>query len=416
MDSHRPVQPLRKGDRMSDLQLHDPATYADGFPHETFRELRSRGAVHHFDHPTWSSGFWAVVRHPELVRVSRESQTFRNAPHPFLEQSADDDQSGSSGLLISLDAPAHQKMRMLVSRGFTPKRVADLEQGVRTRVDRILGELAGRNSCDLVEDIALWLPLHVIADLVGVPEADRRQIFDWTEQTFGFDPSVTPEQRANAAIAMYGYADAMCEERKRAPRDDLMSVLLEAEVDGEQLTQMQIALFFLLLQNAGSETTRNLITTGLVTLLEYPDQYARLRDDPSRLPVAIEELLRHSTPVMQFTRTAATDVEIGGQQISAGERVLLVYSSANRDESVFADADAIDIARQPNPHVAFGAGGPHFCLGANLARQEGRVMFEAILSRFDGLKVEADPDLLPRVNSNLIDGFSHVPISWTALR
>ena len=215
---------------------------------------------------------------------------------------------------------------------------------------------------------------------------------------------------------MYAYADAMCEERKTAPRDDLMSVLLEAEVDGEQLTQMQIDLFFMLLQNAGSETTRNLITTGLVTLLEHPDQYAYLREDLGRLPVAIEELLRHATPVMQFTRTAIHDTEIDGQQIRAGERVLMVYSSANRDESVFAGADGIDVSRQPNPHVAFGAGGPHFCLGANLARQEGRVMFEAILSRFEGLKVEADPATLPRVNSNLIDGFSEVPISWTGLR
>lgn len=401
---------------MTDLQLHDPTTYAGGFPHETFRELRARGAIHHMDHPGWSEGYWAVVRHPELVRVSRETQTFRNAPHPFLEQSADDDQSGTSALLISLDAPEHQKMRMLISKGFTPKRVAELETRVRARVDRIIGELADRDRCDLVEDLALWLPLHVIADLVGVPEEDRRQVFEWTEQTFGFDPSVTADQRAAAAMAMYAYADAMCEERKTAPRDDLMSVLLEAEVDGEQLTQMQIDLFFMLLQNAGSETTRNLITTGLVTLLEHPDQYAYLREDLGRLPVAIEELLRHATPVMQFTRTAIHDTEIDGQQIRAGERVLMVYSSANRDESVFAGADGIDVSRQPNPHVAFGAGGPHFCLGANLARQEGRVMFEAILSRFEGLKVEADPATLPRVNSNLIDGFSEVPISWTGLR
>lgn len=400
---------------MSDLQLHDPATYAAGFPHEVFRELRAAGAVHHVEHPSWPDGMWAVVRHPELVRVSRESQTFRNAPHPFLEQSADDDQSGASGLLISLDAPEHQKMRMLISKGFTPKRVADLEARIRERVDRIIDGLVDRDGCDLVEDIALWLPLHVIADLVGVPEEDRRQVFEWTEQTFGFDPAVTAEERANAALAMYSYADAMCEERKAHPRDDLMSVLLEAEVDGERLTQLQIDLFFMLLQNAGSETTRNLITTGLVTLLEHPDQFAALKADPSLLPVAIEELLRHATPVMQFTRTATRDTEIAGQRISEGERVLMVYASANRDEQVFAGADSIDIRRQPNPHVAFGAGGPHYCLGANLARQEGRIMFEALLGRFEGLRVEADPAILPRVNSNLIDGFANVPISWSGV-
>ncbi len=397
------------------LPLHAASTYAAGFPYEYFEQLRAEGAVHHFDHPAWENGYWAVVRHPELVRVSRESQHFRNAPNPFLPDGPMADETGSSGLLISLDAPEHQKMRMLISKGFTPKRVAALEGRLRQRVDAILDGLAERNSCDLVEDIALWLPLHVIADLVGVPEEDRRQVFQWTEDTFGFDPAVTADERTQAAFAMYAYADAMCEERKTAPRDDLMSVLLEAEVDGDRLTQMQIDLFFMLLQNAGSETTRNLITSGLVGLLAQPEQYAALHADRSKLPVAIEELLRFTTPVMQFTRHATTDVEIGGVQIREGDNVLMVYTSANRDDSVFPDADRIDIDRAPNPHVAFGAGGPHFCLGANLARIEGRVMFESILDRFEGLRVEGDPAGFTRVNSNLIDGFSHVPIAWDSM-
>jgi len=398
------------------LALHDPATYAQGFPHEYFRELREQGPIAHFDHPAWPDGFWAVVRHAETVRVSRESQNFRNAPHPFLEMSADDDQSGTSGLLISLDAPDHQKMRMLISKGFTPKRVADLETRIHERVEGIVSALADRDGCDLVEDLALWLPLHVIADLVGVPEADRRQVFDWTEKTFGFDPAVTAEERGEAAMAMYLYADAMCAERQDHPRDDLMSVLLHADIDGEKLTQMQIDLFFMLLQNAGSETTRNLITTGMVELLQRPDQYALLQEDRSRIPVAIEELLRFATPVMQFTRTATTDVEIGGQTIREGERVLMVYSSANRDERSFTDPDELDVLRHPNPHVAFGAGGPHFCLGANLARLEGRVMFDTILSRFEGMRIEGDPASFRRVNSNLIDGFATVPIGWDSIR
>jgi cytochrome P450 len=403
---------------MTDLELplHDPTTYQNGFPHEYFRELREHGAVFHAAHPSWERGYWVVVRHPELTRVSRETEHFRNAPHPFLEQGAGDDQSGTSGLLISLDAPEHQKMRLLIQKGFTPKRVADLEQKVRERVERIISDLADRNSADLVEDLALWLPLHVIADLVGVPEADRRQVFEWTEKTFGFDPAVTAEERSEAAMAMYMYADAMCEERQDDPRDDLMSVLLHAEVDGERLTQMQLDLFFMLLQNAGSETTRNLITTGTVELLKEPDQYRAVQQDHRMIPIAIEELLRHATPVMQFTRTAITDIELGGQQIRAGDRVLMVYSSANRDAAVFDDPDRIDVTRSPNPHVAFGAGGPHFCLGANLARLEGRVMFETILSRFEGLRVEADESSLRRVNSNLIDGFAEVPIGWDAIR
>jgi cholest-4-en-3-one 26-monooxygenase len=395
------------------LALHDPATYARGFPYEYYCRLRDDEPVSHSEHPSWERGYWVVARHEDVQHVSRDSQTFHNAPHPFLEAGGNDD--GTSALLISLDGAEHLKLRKLINRGFTPRRVADLTDRIRKRTDSIIDTLAERRACDLVEDVALWLPLHVIADLVGVPEADRRQVFDWTELTFGFDASVTPEQRRQAALAMYDYADAMCEERRATPRDDLMSVLLTAEVDGERLTQMQIDLFFMLLQNAGSETTRNLITSGTLALLQQPEQLDRLRHDLSLLPVAIEELLRFVTPVIQFTRTAVADTTVGGQPIAAGDRVLLVYSSANRDERAFAEPDRVDVTREPNDHVAFGAGGPHFCLGASLARLEAREMFEAILTRFKGLAVAADPTELPRVNSSLIDGFSHLPVTWDAL-
>lgn len=398
------------------LVLHDPHTYSQGFPHEHFRELRANAPVSHHDHPGWPDGYWAVVRHADVQRVSRDSATFRNAPHPFLDATADRPEGGAEGLLISLDAPEHLKLRKLINRGFTPKRVADLTDRIRARVDGIIDGLRDHDGCDLVNDLALWLPLHVIADLVGVPEADRKQVFEWTELTFGFDESVTPEQRSEAAMAMYAYADAMCVERQKEPRDDLMSVLLHAEVDGERLTQMQIDLFFMLLQNAGSETTRNLITSGTVALLEHPDQLALLRSDLDLLPSAIEELLRYVTPVIQFTRTAAVDTEVGGQRIRAGERVLMVYASANRDEMVFENPDTIDITRNPNDHVAFGAGGPHFCLGANLARLEAKVMFESILTRFEGLALDCDPATMPRVYSNLIDGFARLPVRWDAIR
>jgi cholest-4-en-3-one 26-monooxygenase len=398
------------------LALHDPATYEHGFPYEEFRRLRDDDPVSHFDHPVWENGFWALTRHADVQHASRDTQAFRNAPNPFLEVGATEEGSGTSALLISLDGAEHVKLRKLINRGFTPRRVADLRDQIRKRTDTIIDSLAGNTSCDLVEDVALWLPLHVIADLVGVPEADRRQVFDWTELTFGFDASVTAEERGEAAVAMYEYADAMCEERRKTPRDDLMSVLLAAEVDGEKLTQMQIDLFFMLLQNAGSETTRNLITSGTLALLEQPDQLELVKNDLSLLPVAIEELLRYVTPVMQFSRTAAFDTEVGGQPIAAGEHVLLVYSSANRDERAFASPDLVDVRRTPNDHVAFGAGGPHYCLGASLARLEGKEMFEAILTRFDGLAVAADPAGLPRVSSCLIDGFSHLPVTWKTLR
>jgi cholest-4-en-3-one 26-monooxygenase len=401
---------------MTALVLHDPETYDRGFPHDHFRELRASDPVSHHEHPYWERGYWVIARHDDVQRVSRDSARFRNHPHPFLADQPDEELAGMSELLICLDAPEHSQLRKLISRGFTPRRVADLTDRIHARVDAILGGLGDRRSCDLVTDVAVWLPLHVIADLVGVPEEDRKQVFEWTELTFGFDPSVTMDQRGEAAAMMYGYADQLCEQRRAEPRDDLMSVLLDADVDGERLTQMQIGLFFLLLQNAGSETTRNLITTGTVALLQQPDQLQRLRDDLSLLPSAIEELLRFVSPVMHFTRHAVMDSEVGGRVIAAGDRVVLAYASANRDEQVFEAPDRLDVARRPNDHVAFGAGGPHYCLGASLARLEAKVMFEAIITRIEGLEVDGTLDAFPRVYSNLIDGFAHLPIRWSALR
>jgi len=396
---------------MHDLVIHDPLTYAGGFPYDAFRELRDNEPVSRRPLPDGRS-YWAVTRHADVQRVSRDSEVFINAPHPFLDVEEAGADAGTSELLIAKDAPEHIKLRKLVNRGFTPKRVADLTERLTGRVDSIIDGLADRNGCDLVHDLALWLPLHVIADLVGVPEQDRKKVFDWTEITFGFDASTTAEERADAAMQMYLYADQMCVERQANPRDDLMSVLLHAEVDGEKLTQMQIDVFFMLLQNAGSETTRNLITTGLLSLIEQPAAMQRLRSDLNLLPTAIEELLRFTTPVMQFMRTATRETEIADTAIAAGDRVLMVYSSANRDERAFERPDELDVGREPNDHVAFGAGGPHFCLGASLARLEAKVMFEALLTRFHGLAVDGDPATFPRVHSNLIDGYAHLPITW----
>ena len=396
--------------------LHQPGTYAQGFPYDVFRDLRDHDPVSHHEHPLWERGYWAVTRHADVQRVSRDWNGFHNAPNPFLPGDADlVDESGSSLLMISLDPPDHTKLRKLISSGFTPRRINDLAAQVKARVDSVIDSVAERGECDLVRDVALWLPLHAIADLVGVPEEDRKQIFDWTELTFGFDADTTAEERGEAALSMYAYADAMCAERANDPRDDLMSVLLHAEIDGDRLDQMQIAVFFLLLQNAGSETTRNLITTGMLTLLEHPDDLARLRGDLSILPVAIEELLRLATPVMSFTRMATKDTEIGGQAVAEGDRVLMVYASANRDERAFDDPDGLHLTRDPNDHVAFGAGGPHFCLGASLARIEARVMFEQIVTRFEGLAPDGDPAAMPRVYSNLIDGFMELPITWKSI-
>jgi cholest-4-en-3-one 26-monooxygenase len=399
------------------LDLWDPLTYAHGAPYEEYRRLRDEQPVFRAPHPVWEQGFWVVSRHADVLRVSRDSDTFSNSPNPFLpDDSGAIGDDGTSELLISLDPPRHTRMRKLVNRGFTPRRVADLTAGIQAQVDRLIDSVADRNECDMVGDIAVELPLQVIADLVGVPEEDRHKVFHWTELSFGFDPSVTPEQRGEAAVNMYMYADQMCEIRKTEKHDDLISVLMEGEVEGERLTQMQIDVFFLLLQNAGSETTRNLITSGTLALLQHPEQLELLRADPSLLPNAIEELLRYTTPVVQFTRRAKRDTEVGGQAIQAGDVVAMQYVSANRDERAFDEPDRLDITREVSQHVAFGAGGPHFCLGASLARLEARIMFEAIVTRMEGLEVTEDPATLPRVHSNLIDGFARMPIRWDRIR
>ena len=395
------------------VDLWDPRTFDAGAPYDELRRLRDESPVFKASHPVWEDGYWCVMRHADVIRVSRDSETFSNQPNPFLpDGTGQADDGSSSELLISLDPPRHTRVRKLINRGFTPRRVADLSERIQDQVDRLIDSVADKDGCDLVNEIAMELPLQVIADLVGVPHEDRHQIFHWTEMTFGFDPEVTPEQRGEAAMDMFMYADKMCEIRKTEPRDDLISILMDSEVEGEKLTQMQIDAFFMLLQNAGSETTRNLITSGTLALLQHPDQATRLRTDLSLLPNAIEEMLRYVTPVMQFVRHARADCEVAGQHVKAGDKVAMWYTSANRDERRYAEPDTLDITREVNDHVAFGAGGPHFCLGASLARLEARMMFEAILTRFEGLEVAGDPSSLPRVNSNLIDGYATMPVRW----
>ena len=342
------------------------------------------------------------------------SRTHRTRSSP---RTPEFDDGGTSLLLISLDPPEHTKLRKLISSGFTPRRINDLAGHVKARVDSVIDAVADRGECDLVKDIALWLPLHAIADLVGVPEADRRQVFEWTELTFGFDPDVPPERRMDAAMAMYAYADAMCAERRAHPRDDLMSVLLEADIDGDKLTDMQLSAFFMLLQNAGSETTRNLITTGTLALLERPDQLDKLRSDLSLLPTAIEELLRYSTPVMSFTRTATRDTEVGGSSDPGGRpRADRVRLREPRRPGIRSTRRDRRHPRPERPRRVRRRRARTSVSARTSPGSESKLMFEAILTRFDGLEVTADPAELPRVHSNLIDGFAEMPVRWSGVR
>jgi len=398
---------------MQNWPIHHPKNFQNGFDHDYFAYLRANKPIFKQEHVSYPDGYWNLVRHKDVAYVSRHYQLFSSRPNPFLDTGEGNDMDEAElEFLISLDPPDHTKMRKLINRGFTPRRIQDLEARIQEIVDGLIDKVAENKSCDMVSEIAVELPLQVIADLVGVPTEDRHYIFELTEATFGFDRTVSPEERHKAAAEMYAYADKMCEIRQDSPQNDLISVILHAEIDGEKLTQMQIDLFFMLLQNAGSETTRNLITSGTLALLNHPDQMEILQADETKIPQAIEELLRYVTPVMQFKRIATQDTTVADVEIKAGEPIVMWYPSANRDETVFENPNQLDVERAPSLHVAFGAGGPHFCLGASLARLELQIMFRELLTRFKGLELDTEQSKLPRVWSNLIDGLAEMPIRW----
>jgi cholest-4-en-3-one 26-monooxygenase len=290
--------------------------------------------------------------------------------------------------------------------------VRDLETQIEGYADGIIDAVCERGSADFVEEISAELPLLVIAELLGVPQEDRRMVFDWSNRMIGSEdpeyqlPDTDPGE---AAVAVFSYAEELAANRRLAPRQDLVSVLLDAEVEGEKLDQLELDLFFLLLIVAGNETTRNLMSGAMHAFFDHPDQWQLLLKDRSLLPSAVEEMLRWVTPVMHFRRTAVMDTELGGQQIKEGDKVVFWHTSANRDEKAFDHPDTFDITRTPNNHIAFGGGGPHFCLGANLARMEITVMFDRLLSRIPDITLNGD---VQRLQSNFINGTKHIPVAF----
>jgi cholest-4-en-3-one 26-monooxygenase len=315
-----------------------------------------------------------------------------------------------------MDPPDHTRYRKLVNRGFTPRMIAALEERVRELTANILDEAMAAGECDFVVDIAAELPLEVIAELLGVPREDRHKLFDWSNRMVGSeDPEYLVDQSlvAEAQIEMFMYAQQLAEQRRADPREDIVTTLLTAEVDGDTLSELDFNLFFMLLSVAGNETTRNAIAHGMNAFLENPDQWARLAADPSgMIGSATEEVLRWASPVLYFRRNARQDVTLRDVTIKAGEKISLWYISANRDEDVWDDPFTFDIGRDPNPHIAFGGGGPHFCLGAQLARLEIRVLFEELVRRVPGgVQQLGAPD---RLRSNFIGGIKHLPVRLAA--
>jgi cholest-4-en-3-one 26-monooxygenase len=400
---------------LTEIDLCNPDSFVDGVPHEWFAYLRREAPVHwHPDPASFGGGWWAVTRYEDAVTVNRDYEHFSSARSATLFHDFDEEVLAQQRMMmLNMDPPLHTRYRRLVNKGFTPRMIRDLEGKVVVATDGIIDAVCERGSADFVEEIAAELPLQVIADLMGVPQEDRHLVFDWSNRMIGAeDPEyqVTPEASTQASMELYAYAHELCEKKRLDPHEDLFSVLTQAEIEGDQLSQLELDLFFLLLSVAGNETTRNLISGGMVAFFDHPDQWEKLRADRSLLPSAIEEMLRYVSPVMHFRRQAMSDVVIGDQKVSEGDKVIFWHVSANRDESVFDDPDSFDVARNPNNHMAFGGGGPHFCLGANLARMEIRVMYDRLLERLPDIRLDGE---VQRLRSNFINGVKHIPVAFS---
>jgi cytochrome P450 len=317
------------------------------------------------------------------------------------------------GSMINMDAPRHTKLRKIVNRGFTPRHIRTLEESVRERARTVVDAVAEKGHCDFVAEIAAPMPLQIVCDMMGIPPSDEHRIFELTNIILGVgDPEYVSsiEELMAAGFELYQYGLDLAEDRRRNPRDDIATTLMHAEVDGEQLKPTELGSFFVLLVVAGNETTRTAISHGMLALTRCPDERSRWRADFDGVsPTAVEEIVRWATPVINFRRTAAHDTEIGGQKIKAGDKVVMFYQSANRDERVFHDPYRFDVTRSPNEHVGFGGGGPHFCLGAQLARMEIHVLFEELVRRVPRVESLGPPD---RLRSNFIGGIKHLPVRF----
>ncbi|HEY7053337.1 MAG TPA: cytochrome P450 [Mycobacterium sp.] len=404
-----------------DVDLTDLDRFAIGFPHHVFDALRRESPVWFHpatQHSPGGEGFWVLSRYADIVDAAADAATFSS------ETGGDRDGGGTTledmarewaiGVLLNMmDDPRHAKFRRLLTPSVAPRTIAAIEQDLRRRAVEVVDAALDKGDCDFLVDVAAELPLQAVAQLIGVPQQDRHQLLNWANVTLDYEDREIGEATARtqqASAEMFEYGGGLLELKRREPADDLLSVVANGVIDGEPLTDMEQHMFFSLIIAAGSETTRNSIALGTLALTEHPDTLESLRADRSLLPGAVEEILRWASSTPYNRRTATRDVEIGGQQIRAGDKVTLWWASANRDESVFTDPYVFDIARKPNPHLAFGRGA-HFCLGAALARMEIRVVLEALL---DKVAVVTLTGPVEYVRSNKHAGVRHMPVHLTA--
>jgi cholest-4-en-3-one 26-monooxygenase len=397
------------------FDLTDPDLYANRVPHEEFAALRRAAPVRWNPQPSDmgfnDGGFWAVTRHKDIVAISRDSDTFSSYENGaivrFPSGNTRDQVELQRVIMLNTDPPHHTKIRGIVSRGFTPRAINDLRDVLTQRAATIVATALEQGTGDFVTDVACELPLQAIAELIGVPQEDRHKLFTWSNDMVGYDDPDYQGDGETAAAEVLGYSMLMAEDRRACPREDIVTRLVNAQVDGEELTSDEFGFFVILLAVAGNETTRNAISHGMLAFLDNPAQWELFKAGRPR--TAVDEVVRWSTPVTVFQRTATRDVELGGQQIKAGQRVGMFYRSANFDEEVFDNPAQFDIARDPNPHVGFGGTGAHYCLGANLARLEIDLMFNAIADAMPDITKAGDPQ---RLRSGWLNGIKRLPVSY----
>ncbi|HKC50001.1 MAG TPA: cytochrome P450 [Myxococcota bacterium] len=393
------------------IDLDNPDNFVSGTPHHWFKQLRREAPVH-WHKERDGIGFWCLTKYEDVKFVSRNPQLFSSwLGGTNIADRPEEALMGMRMIMLNMDPPQHVKFRRIVQRGFTPQMTAKQEPYLRGLSRRIVDAVAQRGECEFVEELAAELPLQVICELMGVPLEDRKLIFELSNKLIGFDDPEfqnTEEDARAASVQMFGYAMKLAERYRREPADNLTTTLMNVEIDGEKLSEIEFCSFFLLLLVAGNETTRTVTTNGMRALLAHPEQLELLAKNPFLVPTAVEEFVRFDPAVHYFRRTATQDTEIRGKKIAKGQKVVLWYPSANRDEDVFSDPDRFDVTRQDNQHLAFGIG-EHYCLGANLARLELTVIFQEMLTRLKNPRLAAPPR---RLRSNFINGVKEMRIEF----
>jgi cholest-4-en-3-one 26-monooxygenase len=395
----------------------DPDLYRTRVPARELAELRRAAPVWWVAQRPGSAGFdddgyWAVTRHADILAISKTPEVYSSSENTALIRFAEGTPRESIDMqriiLLNMDPPDHTKLRGIVSRGFAPRAIGSLRQALADRAERIVASALETGTGDFVADVAMELPLQAICELLGVPQEDRGKIFSWSNRMVGYDErSRDDDDGMVAATEILGYSLAMAEERRARPRDDIVTKLISAEIDGSQLSDDEFGFFVLMLAVAGNETTRNAIAHGMLALLDHPEQWELFK--AARPDTAADEIVRWATPITVFQRTATRDTILGGQEIKAGQRLGLFYRSANFDEEVFADPWRFDIRRSPNPHLGFGGLGTHYCLGANLAKLEIELIFNAIADAMPDIALAGEP---VRLRSGWINGIKHLPVSY----